>query len=212
MISDPTKEIETVSLENLTIGVFAIVMTLLVLDIRPPEVGATQLPMAIFALWPNFLSYAISFALLGIYFMGYTAQFRYVKKVDHGSHWISFLFLALVTLIPFSTALLSREPYEVLSISIYALNLIFIGLTLYWHWIHVIGKDHLVEDDLYSYIIKYAKLRCLVAPAGYMVAIFTAFINPTLSLIICAVVPLLYIIPGMQKIFWLPLAGAPAQK
>jgi uncharacterized membrane protein len=163
--------------------------------------------MALSALWPNFLSYAISFALLGIYFLGYTAQFRYIKKADHGSHWISFLFLALVTLVPFSTALLSRTPYEVLSISIYALNLIFIGLALYWHWIHVTGKDHLVEDDLDSHIIKYAKLRCLVAPSGYVVAIFTAFINPTASLVICAIVPLLYIIPGMQQVFWMRLTG-----
>lgn len=204
MISDPTKKIETINLENLTIGVFAIVMTLLVLDIRPPDVGVVQLPAALLALWPNFLSYAISFALLGIYFLGYTAQFRYIKQVDHGSHWISFLFLALVTLIPFSTGLLSRNPYDVLTISIYSLNLILIGLALYWNWIHVIGKEHLMYD-IDANIIRYAKLRCLVAPAGYLLAIFTAIFNPVASLVICAFVPLLYIIPGMQRIFWLPL-------
>lgn len=205
MRSDPTKEIETINLQNLTIGVFAIVMTLLVLDIRPPDVVVAQLPTALLALWPNFLSYAISFALLGIYFLGYTAQFKYINKVNHGSHWISFLFLALVTLIPFSTALLSRAPYDVLSICIYASNLIFIGLALYWNWIHVTGKDHLVTDDIDRQIIIYAKLRCLVAPAGYLIAIFVAFISPVASLVICAVVPLLYIIPGMQRIFWMPL-------
>lgn len=62
-------------MENLTIGVFAIVMTLLVLDIKVPEVAISQLPGALLGLWPNLLSYAISFALLGIYFLGYTASF-----------------------------------------------------------------------------------------------------------------------------------------
>ncbi len=207
MIKDLSKDMETVNLENLTIGVFAIVMTLLVLDIKVPEVGAEQLPIALLALWPNLLSYAISFALLGIYFLGYTAQFRYIQKVDHNSHWISFLFLALVTLIPFTTALLSRDPYSVLSIAIYTSNLIFIGLALYWHWVHATKNNQLVRIDLDAYVIKYAKLRCLVAPAGYLVALIVALTSPMASLIICAVVPLFYIMPGMQKMFWIPLSS-----
>ncbi|HMK54990.1 MAG TPA: TMEM175 family protein [Methanobacteriaceae archaeon] len=205
-MKDPTRDVETTNLETLSIGVFAIVMTLLVLDIRAPMVATAELPAALLALWPNLLSYAISFALLGIYFLGYTAQFRYINKVDHESHWISFLFLALVTLIPFSTALLSGNPHSVLSIVIYASNLITIGLALYWHWIHATKDYQLVDGDLHPYIIKYAKLRCLVAPVGYFLAILVAFISPTVSLVICVAVPLFYIIPGMQKVFWLQLA------
>lgn len=74
MKTDPTKDLETLNFENLTIGVFAIVMTLLVLDIRAPSVVLWELSSALIALWPNFLSYVISFALLGIYFMGYTTD------------------------------------------------------------------------------------------------------------------------------------------
>lgn len=205
MEKDPTRDLETMNLKNLTIGVFAIVMTLLVLDIKAPDVAINELPTALLALWPNLLSYAISFALLGIYFMGYIAQFRYMTKSDHNSHWISFLFLALVTLIPFSTALLSKNPYSTLPIIIYSTNLAFIGLVLYWHWMHAIGNG--LIGDLPPSLIKYAKFRCLVPPAGYLVAITVAFINPMVSLLICAVLPLLYIIPGMQKLFWMRLAG-----
>ncbi len=205
MIIDPTKDLETINLENLTIGVFAIVMTLLVLDIKAPDVAVSNLHIALLALWPNFLSYAISFALLGIYFMGYMAQFRSINKSDHNSHWISFLFLALVTLIPFSTALLSKNPYSTLSIIIYSSNLVLIGLVLYWHWINAIGNG--LTEDIPRNLIKYAKLRCLVAPAGYLIAIVVAFINPVISLIICAFIPLLYIIPSMQRLFWIPMTG-----
>lgn len=77
MIRDPTKGLEIVNIENLTVAVFAIVMTLLVLDIKTPDVMVSQLPLALISLWPNFLSYGISFALLGIYFLGYNAQLRF---------------------------------------------------------------------------------------------------------------------------------------
>jgi uncharacterized membrane protein len=207
MIVDPTRDTDTINIENLSIGVFAIVMTLLVLDIRPPDVGVIGLPSALLALWPNLMSYAISFALLGIYFLGYTTQFKYIKKVDHESHWISFLFLALVTLIPFSTAFLSKNPYNSLSIAIYAANLIFIGLTLYWHWVHATKDLKLVVDDIEPHVIKYAKFRCLVAPMGYVIAIIVGFISPITGLMICGIVPLLYIIPGIQRVFWMRLVN-----
>ena len=138
--------------------------------------------------------------------MGYFAQFQYIKKADHNSHWISFLFLALVALLPFSTALLSGNPNLFISLAIYGCNLILIGFTLYWHWIYTI-KNSLVNKDISKFIIRYATLKCLVAPFCYVFAIIIAIINPNISLIIFAIVPLLYIIPKMKELFWFPLAN-----
>lgn len=205
-MEDPTRDIATLSIENLTIGVFAIVMTLLVLDIKVPKVPANEMISALLTLWPNLLAYTISFALLGIYFMGYFAQFQYIKKADQNSHWISFLFLALVALLPFSTALLSANPYLFIALAIYGGNLILIGFALYWHWIYAI-RNNLVKKDTSKFIIRYAVLRCIIAPIFYIFAIIIAFLNPGISLIIFAIVPLLYIIPGMKDIFWFPLAN-----
>lgn len=205
-MEDPTRNITTLSIENLTIGVFAIVMTLLVLDIKVPKVPANEMFSALLGLWPNLLAYAISFALLGIYFMGYFAQFQYIIKADQNSHWISFLFLSLVALLPFSTALLSANPDLFIALAIYGSNLILIGLALYWHWIYAIGNN-LVKKETSKFIIRYAVLRCITAPFFYVFAIIIALLNPGISLIIFAIIPLLYIIPGMKDIFWFPLAN-----
>lgn len=132
-------------------------------------------------------------------------SYGFIHKADHISHWISFLFLALVTLIPFSTALLSKYPYSSLVITIYSSNLIFIGLTLYWHWLNAL-KSKLVDDNIPANIIKYAKIRCLGAPAGYLIAVMMAFVDTRISLVMCGLVPLFYIIPGMQKV-WMHLAS-----
>ena len=201
---DPTKNVDTDLLKNLAIGVFAIVMTLLVLDLKAPATNSEQLPNAILALWPNFLSYAISFALLGIYFLGYTAQFKYIIKTDNTSNWISFFFLALITLIPFSTALLSKYPQTFIALALFGVNNIFIGLALYWHWMYATQKKEVNNppDDITTYAI----IRALMAPLGYLIGILMAIINTELSLIIFAITPLLHILPGMQNHFWLPLA------
>lgn len=205
-MEDPTKNVSTSSIENLTIGVFAIVMTLLVLDIKVPDVPPNEMFSALLALWPHFLAYAISFALLGIYFMGYFAQLQHLQKADHNLHWISFLFLALVALLPFSTALLSKNPYLFIALAIYGGNLILIGLSLYWHWIYAV-KATLINKDTSRFIIRYATFRCITAPFCYTIAVILAVIAPKISLIIFAVVPLLYIIPIMKEIFWFPLAN-----
>lgn len=202
---DPTKNVDTDLLKNLAIGVFAIVMTLLVLDLKAPATSAEQLPGAILALWPNFLSYAISFALLGIYFLGYTAQFKYIIKTDNNSNWISFLFLALITLIPFSAALLSEHPQTFIALAVYGANNILIGLTLYWHWEYATREDK-QSNNPPDNIINYAILRSLTAPLGYLIGILVAILNTEISLIIFTIIPLLYIIPGMQEHFWLPLS------
>ncbi|MBI5679953.1 MAG: DUF1211 domain-containing protein [Methanobacterium sp.] len=77
----PGRDLATISIENLTIGVFAIVMTLLVLDIKVPYVPANEILGTLFTLWPNFFAYAISFALLGIYLWVILLNSSILKKL-----------------------------------------------------------------------------------------------------------------------------------
>jgi uncharacterized membrane protein len=124
--------------EALTDGVFAVAMTLLVLDIKVPELQApsdiSQLAVRLLALWPKFLSYTISFVILGVYLVGHHVQLSFIRKVDRPLLWINLLFLLWVALVPFSTALLSEYPMAQIAITLYGLNLIAIGLTLALHW------------------------------------------------------------------------------
>jgi len=132
----PTSRLGTPRLEALSDGVFSIVMTLMVFDIKPPAVPAAQLGPALVELWPHFLSYLISFALLGCYWMGHRSQFGFIERADHTLHWIGLWLLAPVTLVPFSTQMLARNPFDSLVIALYGANLIAIGLLLFAHWRH----------------------------------------------------------------------------
>ena len=82
-------------IEALTDGVFAVAMTLLVLDIKVPELqqplAASELPLRLLSLWPKFLSYTISFIILGVYSVGHHVQLSFIRRPDRPLLWINIL-------------------------------------------------------------------------------------------------------------------------
>lgn len=196
----------TARIEALSDGVFAIVMTLLVFDIKVPTVPVEQLPTALVDLWPKFLGYAISFAILGIYWTGHRAQFNYIHRADHTMHWINILFLACVAFVPFATSLLDSYPGSRLTLTIYGANLILIGMVLYWHWVYATTNYRLVDVTISPVVVRFATQRCLLAPICYALAIGLGFVHPILSIMVYVIVPILYIVPHLQS-YWLRLAS-----
>lgn len=133
-------------LAALSDGVFAIAMTLLVLDLAVP--GATghhpQHPIwgsgalssedpvidVLGDLAPNLLTYLMSFLTLGIFWVGQQTQLERLERSDRDLTWIHLVFLLGVTLIPFSTALLSEYVTYRSALAVYWLNLLVLGLVL----------------------------------------------------------------------------------
>jgi uncharacterized membrane protein len=201
----PHSATSTARIEALTDGVFAIIMTLLVFDLRVPNVPVEELPAALLAMGPSFLGYTISFVVLGVYWIGHRAQFNYIKRADQNLYWLNILFFAFSALVPFATGLTSRYPGDWLTDAIYGFNLILIGVSLYLHWLYATRHHRLVDPDLPAFVIRFATLRCLVAPAFYAVAIVVGLINPLFSLVFYALVPLLYVVPAFQRL-WMAAA------
>lgn len=202
---DPVGQMSTHRVEALADGVFAIIMTLLVFGIQVPEVPADQLPAALLELLPNLEGYLISFVLLGIYWVGHRNQFNFIRRADQNLHWLNILFFGLSGLVPFFTGLVARYPGELLVEALYGANLVLIGLALFLHWSYATRNRRLVDPDIPRAAIRIGKQRSLLAPACYLVAILVGLINPRLSLTVYALVPLLYIFPGLQH-FWTYLA------
>lgn len=192
--------------EALTDGVFAVAMTLLVLDIKVPEleqaVASAELPYRLLALWPKFLSYAISFVILGVYWVGHHLQLSFIRSADRPLLWINILFLLWVALVPFSTALLSEYTKHRLAIAVYGGNMIAIGLTLALHWWYATARRRHVDPDVHPGLVRAAMSRVLMGPLLYLVAIVLSFFSPEWSLALCALVPILYILPGRLDIHW----------
>lgn len=105
-------------------GVFAIVMTLLILEIRLPEVEYGQLAGALVAALPRVYAYVISFAVIGVYWLTHHQSLQLIGKLNSKLILLNLLFLLVVSFMPFPTALLGRYPLQPLPIVIYGLNLI----------------------------------------------------------------------------------------
>jgi uncharacterized membrane protein len=193
-------------IEALTDGVFAVAMTLLVLDIKVPELdlplATAELPLKLLALWPKFLSYLISFVILGVYWVGHHIQLSFIRRADRPLLWINILFLLWVALVPFSTALLGEYAKIRIAIAIYGANLIAIGLTLALHWWYATNEARHVDPDIHPRLVRGGMKRTLMAPLIYLIAIALSFVRAELSLILYALVPILYILPGRIDIHW----------
>ena len=138
-------------IETLTDGIFAVVMTLLVLNISVPQISShsadivgTELLKRLFDLWPKILGYAISFLILAIYWSGHHRQFYYIKHSDRVLVWINIMFLMSIALLPFSTSLLGEYREQQISILVYGGNSIIIAGLLYMQWRYATSHNRLV--------------------------------------------------------------------
>jgi TMEM175 potassium channel family protein len=210
---DP-KRSETVSsggltksrIEALCDGVFAIAMTLMVFNLKVPAVaiaaGSTDLADALFALWPQFLSYAISFVMLGVFWIGHHNQFHYIRRTDRVLLWINIAFLMFVTAIPFSTQVLGQYRSQPAAVVFYAVNLVLVGFLLYGQWWYATVNRHLVDADLDPTFTKLVGNRILLGCLLLLLSITMSLISTRLSLLVFSAIAIFYIIPGRVDRYW----------
>lgn len=180
-------------LEALSDGVFAIVITLLILDIRVPDVAYGQLVPALMAVLPRIFAYVISFGVIGVYWVAHHQSLQLIGKVNGFMIWLNFLYLLAVSFMPFPTALLGRYPMQPIPIVIYGLNLIAanaIGLaeTLYLRAHAELGSG-LVHKASHKSFYMYGFVN-----VSYGIAILLGFVAPALSYCIFVLVLMVVII------------------
>ena len=156
-------------------AVFAIALTLLVIDLRVPEFdnGETSFDVII-GLLPGFLGYVISFAVIAINWNGHHRKFRVINGFDSRLIQLNFLLLFLIAFTPFPTSLISEYPGEVASVVLYAsvimsLNLVQLAMWAYaWHHDLI---DKLVDPDLYRYVVRNLLAVPIVFGSSILVAV-----------------------------------------
>jgi uncharacterized membrane protein len=200
MSAPPVRPLSPARLSALTDGIFAIAMTLLVLNLAVPELpaatAAAQLPHALLALWPKLLSYALSFVVVGVYWVGQHNQFHFLRWVDRPFLWLNLLFLLAVCTIPFSAALLGAYMWVPLAVAIYGLNLSAVGAMLYAIWRYATDGHRLIDPNLAPEAIRTAGRRILVGVAVYAIAALVAAFDSWVSVALYVAMPLFYIAPG----------------
>ncbi len=166
-------------------GVFAVAITLLVLEIRVPlleEITSDkQLITAFLALSPKFLVYLLAFMTTGIFWTGHAAQYKHIVQSDRNLSWINLLFLLTVTLLPFTTAFLGDYTQLRFPIGIYWLNIFLMGFMLYIHWAYAF-KHKFISQEAKDVVDKPIRRRILVAQSLYLLGALLCFVNTYLSI------------------------------
>ncbi len=193
---------KTTRIEALTDAIFAIVMTILVLDLKVPDMASltlfsnASLGTELLHLWPKFAAFIVSFIIIATYWNSHNIQSIKIKQSSITHIWLNLLFLLFVCLIPFSAALIGEYPYNQASEIIYAANLILCGVTLYAVWSYAVTDERLVEEGSVSRELRFnAKNKVLLPPTFYLLGIIASFFNTHLTLIFYALGPIVYFIP-----------------
>lgn len=182
-------------IEQLDDGVFAIVMTILVLELKVPwDVPEHLLATTIIDQWPVLLAYIASFINLGIFWIGQHYQFHYLRHVDRILLWINIFFLMAVALIPFTTSLLGAHRHSHIPSLLYGLNLILIGLLTTVHWDYAV-RHALTNEQFTPAKNQHVRRRLLVLPVIGMLAVLISFVSLRISLLLYILMPAYYMWP-----------------
>jgi len=135
-------------IEALSDGIFAIAMTLLVLELHlpnlPPNAPNVQVAPALWQLWPKVLTYAVSFLSLGVYWIGHHNMYHAIRRADRVLLWLNILFFMCVSLLPFSTSVLNAFRQTQVAPLVFGANVTSIGWLLYLQWAYASAQPEMV--------------------------------------------------------------------
>jgi uncharacterized membrane protein len=189
----------TSRLEAFSDGVFAIAITLLVLEIQVPKGRGADLWHALGEQWPSYAGFVVSFITIGIIWVNHHGLFDSVKQVDRPLLFLNLFLLMSVAFIPFTTALMAEYLRESqgqdVATAVYAASLLLMGFGFAGLSLYLRQRDHLVQAELSDADRRELIVRGTTGWAVYLLAVAVAFVNAYVSLGLCLLVALAYI-PG----------------
>lgn len=187
---------DTKRIENLADGIFAIAMTLLVLNLSFPLVqgGAESLRRVLASQATNFLSYGLSFILLAGFWMMHHQEFHYIEHTDRKHLWINVFILMFVVLVPFSTSLIGNYGSNMFAHIFFAANILVIGFLFLINWVYATDKHRLVRHDLNRQIIVDTVGRISVIPIVSLVVLTVSVFSHFGSVWLFILIPIIQFI------------------
>lgn len=178
-------------------GVFAISITLLVIEIKVPEGLKSDhaLVQYLSEILLKFLGLIISFAVVGQYWMIHHRIFGYIKKYSTGLLWVNLLFLFSIIILPFSSGLLveySSELQMKVPYIVYVIGICFTGATNIFLWNYVSNpKRNFLTHPLSESRLKLGLYRSLVIPVVFLISLLVSLVYPLVSRFIPIIIPLI---------------------
>ena len=172
---------KTNRLEGFSDGVFAIVITLLVLELKLPEVPYGDLRHSLTALFPSIAAYVLSFFLVGMYWVFHHYSFTLLDGVDGVLLWLNIVFLLFISFMPFPTMMLGKYPFQTMPVVIYGVNLLLANMNGFLLLIYL-KRNPQLATRLFTPALYRSQIRMYAIVNGlYGVCIGVAFVAPVLS-------------------------------
>jgi uncharacterized membrane protein len=185
-------------LEAFSDGVFAVALTLLILELNPPHIAdhssLSQYAAAIAPLIPKVISFVLTFVIICIHWVGHHYFFRHLRQAPLGLVWLNNLFLLWLCFMPFPTAMLGDHPTDQFPILLYSVNQLLAALT-FFAFRNYASNNQLFVDEASAKAM--GPRHSIPAITIFTISILFAFVNVYLSLACFLIVPFLYFVPNM---------------
>ena len=184
----------TERIEALSDNIFAVAMTLLIVNIKVPQnqgiADASHVWALVIPLWHHLRAFSLSFLIIGLYWVAHHRVFVLIERSDAGLLLINLALMGFTVLTPLSTGFLGQFDESRVALTIYGVNIICISLALQAAWWYATFRRRLVHPQLELHIIRLNTLRNLLVPVVCVIAIAVSFVSPKMSLWIYLLTPL----------------------
>jgi len=205
----------TQRLETFSDGIFAIAITLLVLNLTVPKLADPlndSLLKSLIRMWPHYLSFLLSFIVLGITWANHHEMFRFIRRSNHIFLLINILFLMFITLMPFSTSILGQFLNEggnqVIATAFYNGTLLGMGLMFNAIWLYALKKGF-INEQCNPEAIQDMTRGYLLGPVLFGAAFIVTFVWHPVSLAINTLAIVFFLIPSPNRPMYLPPLSEP---
>jgi uncharacterized membrane protein len=191
-------EKETQRVEAFSDGVFAIAITLLVLEIKVPHSGHGPLSEGLLHLWPSFVGYVLGFSTIGVMWLNHHRLFQMIHKVDDVLLFANGLLLLFVSFTPFPTAVLAEHLGTAdakVAALLYTGNSVALACAFVWVWRHAAKDNRLLGRHVPAAKAAALTKQYSFGPLYYLAAFAFAFVNAWVAVGICAALALFFSLP-----------------
>ncbi len=193
-------EVDTGRLEAFSDGVFAIAITLLIIEVGVNEEGGS-LAQRLAEQWPSYAAFVVSFAVIGALWLNHHQMFKIIRAADHGLFVLNLGVLLVVSFIPFPTKIMGEELHGVFAdrrTAALFYGSTFLVLTCVYNalWLWAARGGRLIEEGTPRLRIIARTRRNLLSIPAYVVAILVALYSPEVALSLYGVIVISYLLPS----------------
>lgn len=178
-------------------GIFAITMTLMIIDLKipeniPKELASEELPGAMYNLLSSIEAYVVSFVILGVFWIRHQLQFSFFSSIDRVISLINIVFLLLIGFVPFTVRLKEEYPDTQFAFWIYLANLFCITILLTIQWEYAVRKKIILRDELSPGLKKRFHMMSAIPIVLFLISFIISFFHLRFAFLIIYLVPLFY--------------------